>query len=61
VVVLVGLGVMDVIEAVDAAGSHAEGKEHQDAGNEIVSVKEMAVKEQGKENKQVLDQLLRAE
>ena len=58
--VLIGLSVMDVIEAVDAAGRHAERDKCQDTRDQIARIKEVAVKEQGQEDKEVLDPLLRS-
>ena len=56
----VSLNVVDVIEAIDAAGRQTIRKEHHDAGHQILDLKQMPTKEQWDENKEILHPLMGA-
>jgi hypothetical protein len=56
----VGLGITDIIEAIDTTGGKAKGYENQYTGPHIAPVGSMTAEEQRRENKRVLQPLMRA-
>jgi hypothetical protein len=54
----VGRCIVDVVEAVDAAGGETIGEEHENGRPEIDRLEEVTAKKQGQDHKEVLHPLV---